>query len=412
MSEYKQVLDANRLERRQVLQSRVKSLSPETRFSRFRDLKPSTSSFQFHHFIMSRAPLISIADNRSHRTELTSFERDMITEAQTLKTRSIEIEKTLNFTKSIVLITLKKNSTRKNDVIKFRSDRSDMLSDRDRKYIIKHARLNFRLIYAQLKLESKIFCFKFTFYRTLRLYELINWVIKKRFFLISQTVYKRLKWCQAHREWTFEQWLTIIWSNECSIEKKSEKQRIWVFKYSHEKWNKKTIQSVVKEKKISVIIWAAFWKNEKFDLYKLNKDFKAKKINYFANSYFEILNDNLLEIWESGLVFMQNNASIHKTKKMTKWFETNEINVMNWSFYSSDLNFIEHLWYELKKLVYQINSNINLMKNSDDTIREILWKTLKEIWTLINVKMMKKLIKNIKRKINAVIATDEWYTKY
>ena len=98
----------------------------------------------------------------------------MITEAQTLRTKSIEIEKTLNFTKSIVLITLKKNSIRKNDVIKFRSDRSDMLSNRDRKYIIKHVRLNSRLIYAQLKLESEIFCFKSTFYRKLKLYELIN----------------------------------------------------------------------------------------------------------------------------------------------------------------------------------------------------------------------------------------------
>ena len=123
---------------------------------------------------MSRVSLTSIADNRSHRTELISFERDMITETQTLRTKSIEIEKTLNFTKSIVLITLKRNSIRKNDVIKFRSDRFDMLSDRDRRYIIKHVRLNFRLIYAQLKLESKIFCFKSIFYRTLRFYELIN----------------------------------------------------------------------------------------------------------------------------------------------------------------------------------------------------------------------------------------------
>ena len=156
------------------VQSRVKSLSLKTRFSRFRDLKSSISSFQFHYFIISRTSLISIVDNRFHKIELISFKRDMITEAQTLRAKSIEIEKTLNFTKSIVLITLKKNSIRKNDVIKFRSDRSDMLSNRDRKYIIKHVRLNFRLIYAQLKLESKIFRFKFILYRTLRLYELIN----------------------------------------------------------------------------------------------------------------------------------------------------------------------------------------------------------------------------------------------
>ena len=48
---------------------------------------------------MSRASLISIVDNKSHKTELISFKRDMITEAQTLKAKSIEIQKTLNFTK-------------------------------------------------------------------------------------------------------------------------------------------------------------------------------------------------------------------------------------------------------------------------------------------------------------------------
>ena len=57
---------------------------------------------------MSRASLISIVDNKSHEIELISFKRDMITETQTLKTKSIEIEKILDFTKSIVLITLKK----------------------------------------------------------------------------------------------------------------------------------------------------------------------------------------------------------------------------------------------------------------------------------------------------------------
>ena len=178
-----------------IVQSRVKSLRLETRFSRFRDLKLWTFSFQFHHFIMSRVFLISIVDNRFHETKLISFERDIITEAQTLRARSIEIEKTLNFTKSMILIILKRNSIRNNDVIKFRSDKSDMFSNRNWKYIIKHVCLNFRLIYAQLNFESKIFCFKFILYRTLRFYELINWVIKKRFLSISQTVYKRLKWC-------------------------------------------------------------------------------------------------------------------------------------------------------------------------------------------------------------------------
>ena len=46
---------------------------------------------------MSRASLISIVDNKSHRIELILFKRDMITEAQALRAKSIEIEKNSKF---------------------------------------------------------------------------------------------------------------------------------------------------------------------------------------------------------------------------------------------------------------------------------------------------------------------------
>ena len=43
----------------------------------------------------------------------------------------------------------------------------------------------------------------------------------------------------------------------------------------------------------------------------------------------------------------------------------------------------------LKKLFYQVNSNIDLVIGSDETVREVLWKALEEAWTLIDVKMMR-----------------------
>ena len=41
-------------------------------------------------------------------------------------------------------------------------------------------------------------------------------------------------------------------------------------------------------------------------------------MDYSANSYLEILKDNVLGIWQPGLVFMQDNAPIHKAKKVMK----------------------------------------------------------------------------------------------
>ena len=123
---------------------------------------------------MLRVSLTLISDKKSRDIELILFERDIIAETQALRTKSIEIKKALNFIKSIVQIIIKINSIYKNDVFKFRSDKFNMFTDCDRKYIIKYVRVNSRIIYAQLKLKTEISCFKFIPYRTLKLYELIN----------------------------------------------------------------------------------------------------------------------------------------------------------------------------------------------------------------------------------------------
>ena len=104
-------------------------------------------------------------------------------------------------------------------------------------------------------------------------------------------------------------------------------------------------------------------------------------MGYSANSYREFLNDNLLGIWQPGLIFMQDNAPIHKAKKVTEWFNENGIVVIDWPPYSLDLNPLEHVWYVLKKLVYQVNPNIDLVIGSDETVRDVLWKALEEAWT-------------------------------
>ena len=73
---------------------------------------------------------------------------------------------------------------------------------------------------------------------------------------------------------------------------------------------------------------------------------------------------------------MQENAPIHKAKKVMKFFEDNGVVLTNCLSDIPDLNPIEQLWYKLKKLIYQVRPEIDSVTGSDDTVREALWKAL------------------------------------
>ncbi len=97
--------------------------------------------------------------------------------------------------------------------------------------------------------------------------------------------------------------------------RRSGKTREWVFGTRKQKWDRDKVMEIPNGKIFSIMVWGAFWGSERSDLYLLDRDFESKKHGYSAVFYIQILDHNLSDIWEPELVFMQNNASIHRARK-------------------------------------------------------------------------------------------------
>jgi transposase len=75
----------------------------------------------------------------------------------------------------------------------------------------------------------------------------------------------------------------------------------------------------------------------------MTRDEQMKRNGYSANSYIDVFDQTIERCWQSGMTFMQDNASIHTAKKVTEWFKDRGILVLDWALYSPDLNPIKHV---------------------------------------------------------------------
>jgi len=113
---------------------------------------------------------------------------------------------------------------------------------------------------------------------------------------------------------------------------------------------------------------------------------------------------------EPGLTFQQDNAPIHTARIIRGWFLEIAIPTLEWPPYSPDLNPIEHVWWELKRVLEQ-HPHLKDLGNTDEAY-EALINACKEAWKSIPDSFFENLIDTHHHRIEAVIAADGWHTQY
>lgn len=188
-----------------------------------------------------------------------------------------------------------------------------------------------------------------------------------------------------------EHFSKILWSDETSVTAFPKKRQltIWVPR-SMDKADR-PINPTVQAGGFSVMFWGCFSKNHLGPLLEVQG-----KIN--GAVYLEMLKDDIvpeLEASEVPLIYMQDNAPVHKTKDCMAYLRSKDISTLDWPPQSPDLNPIENVWALIKHRLYSLDT---FPKNREELIDRVF-----EIWGDLDLPLLKRLADSVPKRLKEVI---------
>jgi transposase len=359
-----------------------------------------------------RTPLRPISSNIIPNKELSPYQRAIIIGRAQAGQKPSQIGKELNIPRDTVKYTLQKDPIRNEAQSIPRSGRPRKLSLRDERAILRILRKNPKITWRELLKESNLNVSKSTYYRMLKRHNIKKWLAAKRPKLTDIHAEKRLQWALEHRDWSIDQWKAIIWSDECTVERGAGKRQEWVFRTRLQRYDRDKIQAYHKGKDISIMVWAAFWGSGRSEILRVPFDPESQRGGASSHSYLGMLKEIIPTIWEPGLIFMQDNASIHTAKIVRDWLDELGIPVMEWPAYSPDLNPIEHCWAWIKDWIHKTHPELEILPKRDNSANNALFEAIVEAWEAMRDEILDNLINSMSRRCAAVIEAEGWYTKY
>ena len=219
-------------------------------------------------------------------------------------------------------------------------------------------------------------------------------------FLTEANIKKRLQWALDHLDWTNEQWMEVMWSDESPYTLRYRGMRRCWRKKGERYLPKNTIGTVKHDTKINV--WGCFSGKGVGNLHLIDGIMNAKQ-------YIKILSSNLFQSAkmcfdrdDTDWIFQQDNDPKHTARATDDWLEQKGVNRMEWPPQSPDLNPIENLWSILDR---------NLMNRKVNSEEE-LYNALLDGWNNLSDDIITNLINSMPRRCEEVIKVKGYMTKY
>ena len=210
---------------------------------------------------------------------------------------------------------------------------------------------------------------------------------------------KRLNFCKTYKHWTAAHWKKVMFSDESTFRLVRGESKIVRRPSNVSRYDPKYTVKTVKHPD-SVMVWGAFSGNKgRGGLY-----FLPKNVTMRGTNYLEVLKQHMLPFWEIHRCefFMHDGAPAHRSQLVKRFFNDNNISVLEWPGNFLDLNPIENAWNLMKSKVQETASG---------SIKDLI-ESLKKIWVTIDPTYFANLTESMPNRLRMIIKCKGNMTKY
>ena len=216
-----------------------------------------------------------------------------------------------------------------------------------------------------------------------------------KWFISEKNKKGRVDWAKNHQNWTVEKWKNVIFTDECKIEG-GNGRKYYRCRRGDDRAN---IKPVIKDnRRVSVMIWGALSSDGILAFKFIDENIDSE---VYIDTIYDKLNPYFNKFSSGELIFQQDLAPAHRSKKTLDFFNNYGIEPLEWSPQSPDLNIIENVWMYLKR-------RLKVLYHDQDELKKDVTRILNDI----EISFVIKLYESLPNRCNEVILRKGEPTRY